>query len=65
MFGFSVLGINLPSSVGIKNISKQERNMIKLPIVQYSVLIGIMLSDGYLGFNNRSQNVYLHLMQVK
>ena len=31
MFGFSVLGINLPSSVGIKNISKQERNMIKLP----------------------------------
>ena len=24
-------GINLPSSIGIKNISKQERNMIKLP----------------------------------
>ena len=56
-------GINLPSSVGIKNISKQERNMIKLPIVQYSVLIGIMLSDGYLGFNNRSKNVHLHFMQ--
>jgi hypothetical protein len=52
-------GNNLFSSVGIKNISKEERDMIKLPKFQYSVIIGLILSDASLGYSNRSINVIL------
>ena len=56
-------GNNLFSSVGIKNISKEERDMIKLPKFQYSVIIGLILSDASLGYSNRSINAKLTLKQ--
>nr|YP_009568458.1 hypothetical protein [Drechslerella brochopaga]QBL02539.1 hypothetical protein [Drechslerella brochopaga] len=52
----TIWGVNLPSSVGTGIISKQERNMIKLPSFQYSVVVGLILSDGWLSNSNRSVN---------
>jgi hypothetical protein len=40
-----VWGKILPSSVGDGRITKQERDMIKLPQFQYRVIIGLILSD--------------------
>ena len=37
---------------GEKKLTKIERDMIKLPPYQYSVIIGIMLSDGSLSFSS-------------
>lgn len=56
-------GINLPSSIGIKNISKEERDMMKLPAFQFSVIIGIILSDACLKFSHRSINSNLTFKQ--
>jgi len=49
--------------VGTKIITKQEREMVKLPNFQFGVIIGIILSDGYLGASNRSVNKRLFLKQ--
>jgi CRISPR/Cas system CSM-associated protein Csm4 (group 5 of RAMP superfamily) len=43
-----IWGINLTSTVGYGRFTKQIRNMITLPYFQQSILIGILLSDGYL-----------------
>lgn len=43
-----IWGENLPSSVGNKRLTKVEREMIKLPSFQRSVIIGLLLSDGWL-----------------
>lgn len=43
-----VWGSNLQSSVNTGRLTKQERSMIKLPPYQYSVIIGLLLSDGWL-----------------
>jgi len=40
----------LPFLVGIGRHTKQEREMIKLPPFQYSVIVGLLLSDGWLIF---------------
>lgn len=45
-------GENLPSSVGNKRLTKIEREMIKLPSFQHSVIIGLILSDGWLTFGS-------------
>jgi len=37
--------------------------MIKLPKFQYSVIIGLILSDASLGYSHRSINVKLTLQQ--
>ena len=42
-----VWGTNLPSLAGYGRLTKQISHMIKLPPYQYSVLVGILLSDGY------------------
>lgn len=56
--------INLPFSVGIRNISKEERDMVKLPNFQFSVIVGIMLSDDLsLSRNNRYKNAHLSFKQ--
>lgn len=41
-------GTILQSSVGKGRFSKIENNMIKLPPYQYSILVGLILSDGWL-----------------
>jgi hypothetical protein len=56
-------GINLPSSIGIKNISKEERDLMKLPAFQFSVIIGIILSDACLAKSKGSKNALLRFKQ--
>nr|YP_010608757.1 hypothetical protein PNX16_mgp014 [Drechslerella dactyloides]WAN89837.1 hypothetical protein [Drechslerella dactyloides] len=51
-----VWGINLTSSEGNGRISKQESNMVKLPYYQKNVIIGLLLSDGWLTFGNKRSN---------
>lgn len=41
-------GTNLTSSVGLGKFTKQVSNMLKLPSYQKSVIIGIILSDGWI-----------------
>lgn len=41
-------GKYLPSMVGEGRLTKQESNMIKIPPYQFSVIIGLLLSDGWL-----------------
>lgn len=43
-----IWGTNLRSQVGTERLTKQESNMIKLPLYQKSVIIGLLLSDGWL-----------------
>ena len=47
-----IWGENLPSSVGNKRLTKVERDMVKLPPFQHSVIIGLLLSDGWLTFGS-------------
>jgi hypothetical protein len=58
-------GDHLPSTVGNKRISKQERAMVRLPSFQYGVIIGLLLSDAWLLLqpNQRSINSHLHFKQ--
>lgn len=59
-----VWGENLPSSVGNSTLTKIEREMIKISPYQYSVIIGLLLSDGWLSFSNlRSKNPRLGFKQ--
>nr|QBM31598.1 hypothetical protein [Arthrobotrys musiformis] len=51
-----VWGINLTSSVGNGRITKQESNMVKLPYYQKNVIIGLLLSDGWLTFGSKRSN---------
>ena len=43
-----VWGKNLTSGVGWGRHTKQERNMIAIPPYQYSVIVGLLLSEGWL-----------------
>lgn len=58
-------GQYLSSTVGTKLISKQERSMVEFPSFQFSVIIGLLLSDGYLQLQtkNRSINSCLRFKQ--
>jgi len=59
-----IWGINLRSSVGSGRLTKVERNMIKLAPYQRSVIIGLLLSDGWLTFSNKKNlNARLGLTQ--
>lgn len=58
-----VWGTNLTSTVGIR-YSRTELADVKLPIYHRDVIVGLLLSDGYLRFaNSRSKNVRLELTQ--
>jgi hypothetical protein len=57
-----IWGDNLYSLVGIK-VSKNELNITKLPYFIRSVVIGLILSDGYIVFSARSKNGRLGLTQ--
>jgi hypothetical protein len=59
-----VFGTNLASQVGSGRLTKQESEMIILPLYQYSVIVGLILSDGWLIFaSSRSKNVRLGFKQ--
>lgn len=58
-----VFGENLYSTVGEKQISIQERGMVKLPYLQLGVLVGLLLSDGSFGISKRSVNYYFTITQ--
>jgi hypothetical protein len=45
-----IWGTNLGSSVGLGRFTKQESKMVKFPPYQLGVIIGILLSDGWLNF---------------
>jgi len=49
-----VWGKTLPSGLGWGILTKQERNMIGIPPYQYSVIVGLLLSDGWLIIPNTS-----------
>jgi hypothetical protein len=51
-----VWGKNLNSSVGNGRITNQENSMIKLPLYQKSVIIGLILSDGWLTYPSKRSN---------
>ena len=57
-----VWGLNLYSTVG-SIFTKEERKMIKLPNYQFSVIIGVILSDGAFASSIRSVNKNLRFMQ--
>ena len=59
----TVWGTNLPSNVGCRRFTKQISNMIKLPPFQYSVVVGLLLSDGYLFMGSTQKNARLGLEQ--
>jgi len=59
-----IWGSNLRSSVGSGRITKVERNMIKLAPYQKSVIIGLLLSDGWLSIASKaSKNARLWFKQ--
>jgi hypothetical protein len=45
-----VWGTNLGSAVGLGQFTKQESKTVKFPPYQLGVIIGILLSDGWLNF---------------
>jgi hypothetical protein len=61
-FGIVKFGTNLTSTVGIKFTLKQLA-MVQLAPYQYSVIIGLLLSDGCLIFSTRSKNARLEFKQ--
>lgn len=48
-----VWGVNLTSTVGMGRFTKQVREMIQLPNTQKSVVVGLILSDGWLRFPDK------------
>ena len=58
-----IWGTNLYSTVGSR-FTQNELNMVKLPYFIKSVMIGLLLSDGYINFyGKRSKNGSLGLTQ--
>jgi len=49
-----IWGTNLTSTVGTGRFSKQVSNMIILAPYQYSVIIGLLLSDGWITFDHKN-----------
>jgi len=51
-----IWGTNLTSTVGRGRFTKQENNMIKLAPKPKSIIIGLLLSDGWLTFASKRSN---------
>lgn len=57
-----VWGNNLSSNVGGPQFTKKIQNLIKLPPIKESIIIGVVLSDGYLFFgSSKTINATLHI----
>ena len=61
-FGIVIFGSNLTSTVGIK-LNRIQLAMVRLAPYQKSVIIGLILSDGWLRFTSRSTNALLGFKQ--
>jgi len=61
-FGIVIFGSNLTSTVGIR-FSRTQLAIIKLPPLQYAVIIGIILSDGALSIYKTNKNAVLGFEQ--
>jgi hypothetical protein len=58
-----VFGANLTSTVGIK-FTRAQLAIVKLVPYTRDVIVGLLLSDGFLYFSNsRSKNAYLGFQQ--
>lgn len=53
---------NLRSTVGV-NFTQSELNMVRLPCFAKNIMVGLLFSDGYIIFSNRSKNGRLGLTQ--
>ena len=53
-----VWGTNLGLTVGLSNYTNYMRNSINLPNYQYSVIIGLLLSDGWLQLSSTRAKTY-------
>ena len=52
-----VWGKNLPSGISTRKLTSQELKMFQLPLYQKSVIVGLLLSDGWLTYasaNNKN-----------
>jgi hypothetical protein len=58
-----IFGQNLYSTVGVKQISPEERGMVKPPYLQLGVFVGLFLSDGSFRISKRGVNYYLTFTQ--
>lgn len=58
-----VWGTNLCSTAGTGRLTNIVKNMIALPYYQKSVIVGILLSDGYLFSSGKSVNYGLYFNQ--
>lgn len=58
-----VWGENLSSTIGYGRYTKIVKQMVKLPSYQESVVIGLILSDGYLISAKPHENPSLNLKQ--
>ena len=59
-----VWGTNLGSTVGYGRLTKVTRNLIKIPPFHYSVMVGLLLSDGWLIFSSsKNKNARLGFKQ--
>jgi len=56
-------GENLGSNLGSKKITKVEAKMIVLPTYQFSVIVGLLLSDGWLSLTVKGCNARLGFEQ--
>lgn len=59
-----VFGSNLSSTVGVKQISKQERDIVKLPNYELTVMVGLLLSEGGFGITKRGENYFFSFQAV-
>lgn len=58
-----VWGTNLRSTTGYGRFTKQVRDMIAIPLYQYSVIVGLLLSDGYFWSGSTNKSPRLELKQ--
>jgi len=56
-------GTNLSSNIGYPRFNRIVSNMVELPNYEYSIIIGLLLSDGYLRITKDSVNALLCLSQ--
>lgn len=58
-----VWGTNLGNSAGNWRVTKLLAQMFKLPLYQFSIAVGLLLSDGWIEFPNRQTYARVKLEQ--
>ena len=49
-----IWGENITTSVGLGRYTKQVSELIKIPPFQYSIIVGLLLSDGWMTFCSKT-----------